>query len=341
METRKIQFIGGATLSVSLPKSWAEAAGVRAGDRVGFEPLAGGAIKIMPLDRSGSAAPRAATFDATGWCTDRVERHVVALYLAGFDRVEVRAAPLGPELSERLVSISRRIVGLEVVERREDRVIFQDLLDTHELDARRIFERMYGICARVIREAFTCLARGEPSHVAAAGARFQDLERLAWVAAKHQNLLVEEGALAGTDLRRSDALQFATATVHVQRLGAIGKRIAADAVEFVAAPCDERIRSALTEVGSSALLLCDTAARALARSDPDSAESALASLAPLQGRLRELRSFIGARPEGATCGLCKKASPILASIQDVGEVGAGLAEIALLRTIPRAGTSLP
>src|SRR5439155_13563291 len=59
VESRKVQKVGTSTLSVSLPKDWAERTGITKGDILLFEDLRDGSLRITPsalgLPKAGEA----------------------------------------------------------------------------------------------------------------------------------------------------------------------------------------------------------------------------------------------------------------------------------------------
>ncbi len=148
-----MQLVGGATLSVTLPKAWADTAGIRPGDRVGLEPRADGTLAVRPVTPDGHPAQSRRVVDATGLRPDAVERRVLAAYLAGSEWIDVAArGPLPPAVLDGLDALSRRVSGLEVVEKSRDRVVLQDIADASDLDLRRAFDRMYGTASALHRD---------------------------------------------------------------------------------------------------------------------------------------------------------------------------------------------
>src|SRR2546428_5499930 len=119
MESRKIQKVGAATLTVSLPKEWAGRRNLKKGDQV-FLIEEGEVLKVLP----GSAAEerqRAAkeyVVDADLCELDgMLERVIVGNYVLGRDRIVVRSEQrLRSEHQDEIRRAVRRLMGMGNIE---------------------------------------------------------------------------------------------------------------------------------------------------------------------------------------------------------------------------------
>ena len=118
MESRKIQKVGAATLTISLPKEWAEQRNLKKGDQV-FLVEEGEALKVLP----GPAAEerhRAATefiVDAD-LCEEpgMLERVIVGNYVLGREKIIVRSAlRLRSDHQDEVRGAIRRLMGIGII----------------------------------------------------------------------------------------------------------------------------------------------------------------------------------------------------------------------------------
>src|SRR5688500_17623631 len=69
-ESRKVQKVGTSTLSVSLPKDWAERVGIQKGDILLFEDLRDGSLRVAPSRAASGKAGDAVYVINADLCTD-------------------------------------------------------------------------------------------------------------------------------------------------------------------------------------------------------------------------------------------------------------------------------
>lgn len=338
-ETRKLQLVGGSTLSVSVPKAWAEQAGLKPGDRILLEPLPCGALRIGAVQSAPARAGTRQVLDVTSLTAKQVEQRVIALYLSGRDYVEVTArGAVPPGTLTMLETLPRRINGLEIVEQRADRVVLHDMIDPSDFKPQQAFDRHYGLASRMQRDILSGVAQGDPDLCDAALLRKQDIDRLGWTTSKQHRLLLQRAydGLA-SDLPPHHVLIFASATNLIQRLGRQGAQLAQASRDLLAANIDDQTRSGLVEVGTRALTICDEAARALHGAELETADAALSKLAPLEARLRELQSTAaGASLTLRGCAPCLTSNRVMEWIHANALVGAQLAELAVQRACDQA-----
>lgn len=338
MDRRKLQLLGGTTLSVSIPKTWAQEMGLGPGDLVDLEPRNDGTLLLRTVRASNSdPAGRRATLNAAGLSAEQLERRVINLYLGGCERIEVTSKPaFSPGVAAMLDELPRRVSGLEIVEQTEDRRILHDMIDPRGFDMARAFDRMYGVASALHRDVVAALAERDVKRLSGVAARRGDIDRLAWVVGKQQRLALDPGPDRDASARLQEILAFASATSLVQRFGGNGVQLAEAARPLIETSIDPRVLASAVEVGSAALNLCDEAARAFFKGDLTSADSAIAKAGPLDERIAELRGFAArTAASGMACVACLGTSRFLECVQSSVPVGARLAHLATERALVR------
>ncbi|MFA5862597.1 MAG: AbrB/MazE/SpoVT family DNA-binding domain-containing protein [Candidatus Thermoplasmatota archaeon] len=333
MDTRKVQLIGGTTLSVSLPKTWVDRVGLKPGDRIGFDPRPDGRL-VLRLESASGAAPaamRGVTLDATFLTPEQLTRRIDALYLSGADRFEVTSRhPFTAELSAAIDRFPRKIAGFEIIEQSPQRIILHDMVNPQAFDLYHSFDRVYGVASSIHREILSAMTSRDAARLARIQAKAEDVNRLRWVAAKQERRAIE----SELPLSRLDAFACASAIDLAQRLGHNGAQLGDAVGLLLRSEVEERVLSGLVEVGTRALTICDEAARAFYKADLVAAEAALDRVGPFDERMAELADFattITLPPK--RCGACLTAGRLLEAMSRTRLVGARFAELAIQRAL--------
>ncbi len=144
-ETRKVQLTGGATLIVSLPKEWTRQVNLRPGDEVLILPQLDKSLLIVP-----KRALRFPHFEAYINLKDikdvdqsKIERLLIAYYLAGVDILRIEFNGDNPEIRRLIKKIIRdKLTGIEIIEESRDQLILQNLVSTIDTDIHSLIVKM-------------------------------------------------------------------------------------------------------------------------------------------------------------------------------------------------------
>ena len=115
MESRKIQKVGAATLTVSLPKEWAEQRNLKKGDQL-FVVEEGEALLLLPGPVADERARRTAEVVVDADLCDEpgmLERVIVGNYVLGRDKIVVRATQrIRSDHQDEIRRAVRRLMGI-------------------------------------------------------------------------------------------------------------------------------------------------------------------------------------------------------------------------------------
>ncbi|WP_449463095.1 phosphate uptake regulator PhoU [Tardisphaera miroshnichenkoae] len=142
MEYRKIQRTGGSSYAISLPKEWVEGNGLKEGDTLSLQELRTGEVLLMPSGKKHSFGDF--TLDIRESENPKhLLRTLVALYLKGYSTINVRSrAFIQPETRRVIMEFKSSVIGVEILEERQDAVVLRDLVATSDLDPLKIMDRM-------------------------------------------------------------------------------------------------------------------------------------------------------------------------------------------------------
>lgn len=178
METRKVLEMGGGTLLVSIPKSWARRNRVTKGATLAVEELSKGKLMIRPIEGAQEPA-KEWVVDYPGEDLPYVINNVTGAYLLGYDviRVQGRKA-MTREDREKLKSTIGRLIGLEIIDEDSRRITLQFLLEQTALNPEKIARRMAGIIEGMLKDTLEGMENREPKILSLVEERDDEVDRL-------------------------------------------------------------------------------------------------------------------------------------------------------------------
>lgn len=246
METRKIQLTGESTLTVSLPKKWADKMNLGAGATVALVPQSDGTILVDPRieDRR---APRKKTIVALNESPDALFRKLVGAYIGSFDIIEVKNGRMMSAQVKKVVRDFRnRVIGFEVVDETAGSVTLQDLLDSADMPPKRVLRRMCMLVEKMFIDAGTALLRGDPGLAADVISRDNEVDRLCWLVQKQYTAILRDlGFAEKLGVTLEECLQYQTVAKLLERVADLVERICTRVVDSPVPMKPETSRSVL------------------------------------------------------------------------------------------------
>ncbi|MFC6615531.1 AbrB/MazE/SpoVT family DNA-binding domain-containing protein [Halopenitus salinus] len=244
METRKVQTVGNGTYTVSLPKEWADAEGIDAGDTVTLHDHVDGVLTIQARDGSDDRTgtrdrcedddPLRASVPASAVDPTSLERTLRAAYAAGATAVTLEhEEPLDPDRRRALERIERSRIGTSVTEESDAGTTVRMLLDSEEVSVRQSLRQLGFVVDSMQRAAIESLSDAEDR--TAVTARDEQADRL--------SAMIDRSVARGlADLEELDALgttrpDLFESWTAMRELGRV--REAATGIDAVAARMDD------------------------------------------------------------------------------------------------------
>ena len=184
MESRKIQKVGAATLTISLPKLWAEQRNLKKGDQV-FLVEEGEALKVLPGPAAEERRRRTTEFIIDADLCDQpgmLERVIVGNYVLGREKLIVRSAlRLRSEHQDEIRRATRRLMGIGIVEESPQKVVLQCALDPTNYPLDTLVKRLYNLGSTMLSESIEALLTGDPALAMDAMKREDDADMMYWL----------------------------------------------------------------------------------------------------------------------------------------------------------------
>nr|MDO8097846.1 phosphate uptake regulator PhoU [Candidatus Njordarchaeota archaeon] len=147
VEGRKVQRVGRATLSISLPTDWVKKVGLRKGDLVIFSQEKDGSIRLIPsayVRRKTEGTQEGMVNSDLCDVPKMLERMIVAHYMLGRDTIVViSSGSIGESHLEEIRSAVRRLMGLGIVEEAPNRIALQCSIDHSKFPISTLIRRMH------------------------------------------------------------------------------------------------------------------------------------------------------------------------------------------------------
>jgi phosphate uptake regulator len=333
-ETRKIQFTGGSTYIISLPKRWIALNQLKKGSFIKLREEEGGLLTIVPPSNAKiqKRLDEAQIKVIPNESTDVIIRKVVSAYLAGYNSIHIRSdkQPLSIKQRHELKNFVRRmLVGTEIVTDNSSRLILQVLLSYPELTIHSALRRMSIITVSMHNEALLGLKTNDA--VAAKEVLSTDNEvdrfnlyvnRLLKISIQNPRIYKELGLESD-----KECLNYRLVTTSVERTADHAVKIAENVLTLKHALNPEIVEK-IERMSGISIKMFDTAMEALFRHDYDMAEQMIAGI-------REISALEKAAVLSAQMDVEDVASLrlIIESIRRTAEYSCDIAEIVLNMTV--------
>ncbi len=331
-ENRKVQFTGGSTYIISLPKRWIAQNHIEKGSFIKLREEEGGLLTIVPptpiiQKRLNEAVIMVTPSD----CSEKITRKIVSAYLAGYNTIHVKGdkQPLSTKQRHNIKDFVRHmLVGTEIVNDTSIQLVLQVLLSYPELTIQSALRRMTIITKSMHNDAVVGLKSRDllvndviPTDNEVD--RFNlYITRLLKIAVYNPRIIKEIG-LENTD----DCLGYRIVTKYVERTADHAVKIAENVLALKHAVNSDTAHG-IMKMSTVAIGMFDNAMESLFRQDYDAAENVIQNIQEVANLEKEAVTFLQADMEdGPTLRL------IIESIRRTAEYASDIGEIVLNLTV--------
>ena len=160
IESRKVQKVGPSTLSVSIPRHWADEMGLKRGSVIFLTLEKDGSLRLFPSKPSDSEERTEEYICNSDLCDEprMLERIVVGSYILGRDVFSIISSErVSSEHAEEIRGIMRKLIGLGIVEETPDRITLQCSIDPRKYSLDMLLRRLSTISLTIVKEATQAL----------------------------------------------------------------------------------------------------------------------------------------------------------------------------------------
>lgn len=262
METRKVQVTGGSTYTVSLPKDWANENDVAVGSSISFFSHEYGLVLTPRRGRKGIEG----RLDIATRSDDELMRAIIAMYVNGFNTITIETHHITPGKRRAIRTTTQNLVGLEIVEETDKKIVVQDLLNASQMSIHDAISQMKVIAMAMLEDAVSALAETDEDAARNVIERDDDMDRLWFVVSRTFRRTLRTPAVAEElGFPRETCFDFYTCGRQLERIADHAAKIGQVAIELDAIP--ERVVEAVSELHAEAAAIVTTAMEAFLTDD--------------------------------------------------------------------------
>lgn len=332
MESRKVQLVGGATYIVSLPKAWAQRAGLRPSSQVYMLEQSDGSLIIYP----GRAPLGKRELTITTTPSERaslLSRKIIAAYLDGYDVINIQS--VGRLTYEQLKEIDdfvKRMSGLEITEESAEGVTVNALVSIADFPIDRGLQRAHLITTLMFQEAINALKKGDVELAKSVRLRDGDVDRIYFLVTRQLRAAISNPSIAkALGIDTADAIDHLIAIKRIED--------AADSIENVAGMVESlqnskvvipgHLLADLLNVAEASFEAYDKGVRAFQLKDPVLADEALNARVSVE----RMRCHVEGSLAEHNQLLVLHVGVILINLRNIAYHGGDIAEVAINRAV--------
>jgi phosphate uptake regulator len=293
MDLRKVQRTSSGTFFVCLPKEWAERSKLDRGSVIAISETADGRLMI-DAEYDTKPIPQIAVVNPT----PHLDREIIEKYLLGFDIIRVEAKER-ISLSERdhVKKTSSRLVGLEIIEEDQARIMMQCLLEPSAFPPEKILRREYSIASGMHRDAITALIEGDIHLAKNVVARDNEVDRLYFLLVRILRTVIQNPGLSEKlKILPIDCLDYRLVASLVESIADQSVQVAEEAVELNATKIADELTRRILSLHRVIYDAHECALRAMFSRDVSLAESVGARKEEIVGALQKIKLIAQAQP---------------------------------------------
>lgn len=324
MEIRRVQFTGGSSYVMTLPKEWIDAQKIKKNDPLGIEVQPDGTLLVTTaVDRE--PAQRVKEFDLEGNIEPAyLFRLLIGAYIAGYTTIIIRSKERLPPFVRTVVrDFTQMTIGQEVIEESELTITLKDLLNPVEMPFANTIKRMFVIVKAMHEDAITALLTRNASLASDVSARDNDVDRLQWLIARQTSMI-----LANTTLSKRMgippvmAVHYYVLSRIIERIGDHAERIMDNAGPLFSRELNDEILEKIAKASELSLDIFDRSIVSFFNRDMKQAHRAIESLQVLEKLCDEINSPVLRQETSDAIAL----GSIIGSIRRAGEYSADISE---------------
>jgi phosphate uptake regulator len=335
-ETRKIQYTGGSSYIVSLPKKWVQDLGLKQGDQVIIVRQGNALLQITPTSKRISRDQKEATI---GVAKDNspyfLARKIISLYFLGYNIMHIlphESNRLSVEQREVIKYVVRHVfMGTEIIADSAIGITLQVLINLLDLSVDAAFKRMLLITKSMHRDVILSLKENNIELAKEILKSDDEVDRFSFYIVRQLNIAIRNEHLL-TEIGFKDprnCLGYRLIAKSVERIADHATIIAKDIIEL-GQPLNKEIVNKIVEMSDYSLGALDEACLSMFKQDYNAADNAIENAR----KIDELeKAVIHTSSKFRDINKIYRIKLITENIRRVAEYSSDIAEIVLNMTV--------
>jgi len=166
VEVRKLQKVGAATLTVSLPKKWVLKKGLKPGDMITLVENEDGSLRV-DVGEVKKAETLVYTINYDLCNSNRMlTRLIIGAYLQGADIIKIISSnALTTDVIDGIQAAVDRLPGLEIIEQTYRTVVIQSFIDPSKFPIEVLLKRLQILVASMLNQVVSSISEGTPVNI--------------------------------------------------------------------------------------------------------------------------------------------------------------------------------
>lgn len=277
-EVRKLQLVGGSTYVLSLPKKWIDELNLKTGDPVSIVKNVNRSLSILPTVSSHTAKiSKSKAVISQKESVDSVQRKIIAMYLAGYQILEVQAKGGRIQLDHKQAIrdlVRRNMIGTEIVESTSESLTIQILTSLPELSINDALKRMFLLTTTMHRQAIDALKEMDTELGEEITHLDDEVDRFSLYILRNLTLAVEhERILRDIGLKKpSDCISYRIVVKSIERVADHAVSIASR-IRFLKSTLEPALLQKVTKLSEESLKVFEDSIAALNKRDYNLADT--------------------------------------------------------------------
>jgi len=324
MELRKVQFTGGSSYVLTLPKEWIDAEKIKKNDSLGVEVQPDGAL-LITRSTDQEPAQRTKEFDLAGITEPAyLFRLLIGAYISGYTFIVIHSQQrLPPFVREVVRSFTQMTIGQEVVEETDTEITLKDLLNPAEMPFDNTIKRMFMIVKAMHEDAVTAIRTQNQTLSRDVAARDNDVDRLHWLIARQTNMILSNATLSRKmNISPVMALHYFTMSRIIERIGDHAERIVSIAQPILTKGMDPNVLEKIAKASNLSVAIFNRSIVSFFNNDMKKANQNIESVRVLKTLCEEINTIVLQQetPDAIALGY------ITESVKRAGEYAADISE---------------
>lgn len=335
-ETRKIQYTGGSSFIVSLPKRWIQELGLKQGDHVLISRQGNSSLQVSPASRRSIREQREATVEVLKENNPYyLARKLVSLYFLGYHMIHIF-----PKENNRLTSDQREVIkdlvrrllmGTEIIADSASGMTLQVLINLLDLSVDAAFKRMILIAKSMHADVMLSMTENNTELAKEVLKSDDEVDRFSFYIVRQLNIAIKnEYLLSEIGLQDSmSCLGYRLITKFTERIADHAVLIAKELIDSKR-PINPDIVRRIIAMSNFALGVLDEACLSMFKQHYDSADKAIEKAREIDSLERSIMSGLSNLGD---MNDIYRVKIIAENLRRVAEYSSDIAEIVLNMTV--------
>lgn len=266
-----MQITGKSTYVITLPKKWALRSKLASGSHISIFYQEDGSLLLKPPALKDAKKTKKLKFNKP---LEHIKRDIVGLYIVSdYQTIELSEDNIPDEARREIKELSHRLVGLEIVESSDKKIIVKNFLDTEDFTIEKGLKRMSSLVYLMLDELASVFEENDKDMCNHIITRDDDLDRMFLLVSKlHVDRLNLKKLSKHDNLNLVESFYYRLAANEMER---IGDHISKIALHFSYITLSQDVLSILMELCRDCQTLFMDSTEALRQSNSELANEVL------------------------------------------------------------------